>query len=47
MIFVPMPGTTGQVSIWDMRVQDYQAFIIATGRSWNKPNFEQGPTHPR
>jgi formylglycine-generating enzyme required for sulfatase activity len=32
--------------IWETRVQDYQAFADATGRSWEKPSFEQGPTHP-
>ena len=46
MIFVTVPGTAVQFSIWDTRVQDYQAFVTATGRSWGKPNFEQGPTHP-
>ena len=46
MIFVPVPGTAVQFSIWDTRVQDYQAFVIATGRFWEKPGFEQGPTHP-
>jgi formylglycine-generating enzyme required for sulfatase activity len=27
-------------------VQDYQAFVSAKGRPWQKPGFEQGPTHP-
>jgi formylglycine-generating enzyme required for sulfatase activity len=27
-------------------VQDYQAFVTATGRNWEKPSFDQGPTHP-
>ena len=46
MVFVPVPGTAVQFSIWDTRVQDYQAFATATGRAWEKPAFEQGPTHP-
>jgi formylglycine-generating enzyme required for sulfatase activity len=46
MKFVPVPGTNVLVSIWDTRVQDYQAFVNATGRSWERPSFEQGPTHP-
>jgi formylglycine-generating enzyme required for sulfatase activity len=46
MKFVPVPGTAVQFSIWDTRVQDYQAFVTATGRDWKKPDFEQGPTHP-
>ena len=46
MKFVPVPGTKVLFSIWDTRVQDYQAFVTATGRAWEKPGFEQGPTHP-
>jgi len=46
MKFVPVPGTSVQFSIWDTRVKDYRAFVTATGRSWKKPSFKQGPTHP-
>ncbi|MCX6908386.1 MAG: SUMF1/EgtB/PvdO family nonheme iron enzyme [Verrucomicrobia bacterium] len=46
MKFVPVPGTEGLFSVWDTRVQDYQTFVNATSRSWEKPDFEQGPTHP-
>jgi len=46
MKFVPVLGTDVLFCIWETRVQDYQAFVIATGQSWEKPNFEQGPTHP-
>ncbi len=46
MVFVPVPGTKVHFSIWDTRVQDYQAFVSATGRSWEEPGFTQGPTHP-
>lgn len=46
MKFVPVAGTSVQFSIWDTRVQDYETFVTATGRTWKKPSFEQGPTHP-
>jgi len=46
MKFVPVPGTAVLFSIWDTRVQDYEAFVMTTGRSWEKPDFKQGPTHP-
>jgi len=46
MKFVPVPGTDVLFCIWDTRVQDYQAFATTTGQLWEKPSFEQGPTHP-
>ena len=53
MKFVPVPikggPTDGQevfFSIWDTRVQDYEAFANATYHTPVKPPFEQGPTHP-
>lgn len=53
MKFVPLPGRIGSaagervlISIWDTRVQDYQAFVEETRRPWAKVTFEQGPTHP-
>ena len=33
-------------SIWETRVQDYNAFVQATMRTWSSPEFTQGPTHP-
>jgi formylglycine-generating enzyme required for sulfatase activity len=35
-----------QMSIWETRVQDYDAFCGATGRRRNPPDFQQTPTHP-
>jgi formylglycine-generating enzyme required for sulfatase activity len=46
MKFVAVPGTNTQFCIWLTRVQDYQAFVAATGRHWTQPDFKQGSTHP-
>lgn len=53
MKFAPVPGTevplvlpTVLFSVWDTRLQDYEAFATATGRSWDKPSISQGPDHP-
>ena len=46
MRFVPVPGTNVLFSVWETRVKDYQAFCDATGRSWEKPRFQQTADHP-
>jgi formylglycine-generating enzyme required for sulfatase activity len=46
MRFVSVPGTNVLFSVWETRVKDYQAFCDATGRSWEKPKFQQTPEHP-
>ncbi len=44
MKFVPLGNI--QISVWETRVQDYEAFCAATGRHRDVPDFTQGPTHP-
>jgi eukaryotic-like serine/threonine-protein kinase len=44
MKFVPMGEI--RISIWETRVQDYGAFISATGRRYEPTDFQQAPTHP-
>jgi hypothetical protein len=53
MKFVPVPITGGPTdgkivlfSVWETRVQDYEAFVKATKRTWAKPGFVQEPVHP-
>src|SRR6202007_1193022 len=46
MIFMPVPESEALFCIWKTRVQDYQALLDATGHVWDKPKFEQEPTHP-
>ena len=49
MVFAKVPGTEVLFSIWDTRVQDYQAYA-ASGKnidgSWKNPGFTQTPIHP-
>jgi formylglycine-generating enzyme required for sulfatase activity len=44
MKFVPLGKV--RISVWETRVQDYDAFCAATGRRRDPPDFVQGPTHP-
>jgi hypothetical protein len=53
MRFVPVPIKGGKTaghkvlfSVWDTRVQDYEAFVKATGHPYEPPSYPQGPTHP-
>ena len=50
MKFVPVAGTQVLFSVWDTRVQDFDAFVKQTGynagEDWKNPGFRQGPTHP-
>ena len=44
MKFVPLGQV--RISVWETRVQDYDAFCRATGRHYEPPDFQQAPTHP-
>lgn len=46
MRFVSVPSAKVLFSIWETRVQDYQAFATAAGRTLNKPDFDQTPADP-
>ena len=46
MRFLSVPGMTVLFSAWATRLQDYQAFVQATARSWKPPAFPQTPLHP-
>ena len=58
MKFVPVPGTNVLFCIWETRVQDFEAFVKATGhnagKGWRDPaaaieyaaGFSQTPLHP-
>jgi serine/threonine protein kinase len=44
MKFIPLGDI--QISIWETRVQDYEAFCRATGRRYEPVDFRQTPTDP-
>jgi formylglycine-generating enzyme required for sulfatase activity/serine/threonine protein kinase len=44
MKFVPLGQI--QISVWETRVQDYDAYCAASGRRREVPDFVQGPLHP-
>src|SRR5437773_1796469 len=44
MKFVPLSDI--QISVWETRVQDYEAFCRATGRHYEPTDFHQTPTDP-
>ncbi|HEV7405570.1 MAG TPA: SUMF1/EgtB/PvdO family nonheme iron enzyme [Chthoniobacteraceae bacterium] len=49
MKFLPILTAGGSevlFSVWETRVQDYSVFATETKRTWPKPSFPQGPTHP-
>lgn len=46
MKFQPVAGRKLLFSVWEVRVQDYQAFVKFSGRKWEKPEFHQEANHP-
>jgi len=42
----PSDGQLVLFSVWDTRVEDYEAYHEEIKTPWMKPDFEQGPTHP-
>ncbi len=44
MKFIPAADT--RISVWETRVQDYEAFCRASGRHYQPPDFAQASTHP-
>src|SRR5438477_6160979 len=44
MKFVPLAEV--RISVWETRVQDYEAFSRASGRHYEPADFQQAPTHP-
>jgi hypothetical protein len=44
MKFVPLADV--RISVWETRVQDYEAFSRASGRHYEPADFQQAPTHP-
>jgi TonB family protein len=46
MKFVPVAPTQVLFSVWDTRVEDYDAFVTGTKRIWIDPSFGRRPTHP-
>jgi eukaryotic-like serine/threonine-protein kinase len=47
MRFVVVPKTSVWFSIWETRVQDYEAYARATGASVPRPDFPEGPLQPK
>jgi eukaryotic-like serine/threonine-protein kinase len=44
MKFVPLGEI--RISVWETRLQDYEAFCRASGHHYEPPDFQQTPAHP-
>jgi hypothetical protein len=47
MRFVSVPGTAVRFSIWETRVQDFDAYARATGAAIPRPDFSEAPLQPK
>ncbi len=46
MQFVPAPGGSAWISVWETRVSDYAAFSAATTNGWHAAWFQETTNHP-
>jgi formylglycine-generating enzyme required for sulfatase activity len=46
MPFAKVPGTKVLFCVWITRVQDYEHYLKAAGKTADSPDYKQGPTHP-
>jgi formylglycine-generating enzyme required for sulfatase activity/predicted Ser/Thr protein kinase len=46
MKFAPVPAVRALVGVHEVRVEDYRAFVEATAREWQPPEFGQAEDHP-
>src|SRR3569623_247845 len=47
MVFHKVSGSAVRFSVWETRVSDWKAYLVATGQSWSHwPTFPQTDDHP-
>jgi hypothetical protein len=47
MRFVSVPGTAVRFSIWETRMEDFDAYARATGAAIPRPDFSEAPLQPK